>query len=187
MADRGKRAGGNTGSTPVKQKKKEEEEEYGEMAMSARGSNDKIVAAEAPPQWFMDVDARISKQIDGITTDLNGVKHMIDQARIEAQDARRAAEEVQDKMEEVEMNVEGIRNDPEEMYLTKTEIEEIIDSKLQGARGTMRQPPRACAQKWTDQEEGGKTVRRYQNLDEIENRRPGPGLLAWRPLRSNML
>ncbi|CAK0887375.1 unnamed protein product [Prorocentrum cordatum] len=88
MADRGKRAGGNTGSTPVKQKKKEEEEEYGEMAMSARGSNDKIVAAEAPPQWFMDVDARISKQIDGITTDLNGVKHMIDQARIEAQDAR---------------------------------------------------------------------------------------------------
>eukprot|EP00959_Pyramimonas_sp_CCMP1952_P061416 1283315-Pyramimonas_sp.AAC.1 len=132
--EKGKRLGGPTGSTPEKQKKKKEEELDGgaDSAIdSARGSRDGVLVAASPPQWFKDFDARLSKQIEGITTDLNGMKDMIDKARMEAQDARRAAEEAQEKMEEVEMDVEGIRNDLEEMYLTKKEIEDKLQAMVE--------------------------------------------------------
>ncbi|CAK0896102.1 unnamed protein product [Prorocentrum cordatum] len=91
---------------------------------------DGIMVAAGPPPWFQDFESRLSTQLAGITSDLAGVKGMIDQARIEAQDARRAAEEAQKKVDNMEMEVEGIRNDLEELYITRKEVEDMLRDQL---------------------------------------------------------
>eukprot|EP00959_Pyramimonas_sp_CCMP1952_P222363 4648735-Pyramimonas_sp.AAC.1 len=116
--------------------------------------------SEAPP-WFKEFLKIQAKQFDSLKEEVTSIKGVIDQARIEAQDARRAAEEVQEKMEDVEMQVEGIRNDLEDLYLTKEQIEQMIDSKVQGAKDNINNNnnsdlPRSGAWQRTGTEGGGK-------------------------------
>ncbi|CAK0788057.1 unnamed protein product [Prorocentrum cordatum] len=95
------------------------------------------------PDYFKEFAKIQAKQFETLKTEMAGIKDLIDQARIEAEDARRAAEEAQEKMEDVEMEVEAIRNDLEEMYLTKSEIEKMLEDKLQEVKDTMKHSSRS--------------------------------------------
>ncbi|CAK0803955.1 unnamed protein product, partial [Prorocentrum cordatum] len=112
---------------------------------------------ESWPQKFstMEFDARIWKRTNGITSDLNGVKDIIDQARTEAQDARRAAEEIQDDMAEVDMEVVSIRNDLEGMHLTNSQFEQVTGNSMPDFE--------------TSQDKCGLNPVTVQNTNDLEN------------------
>ncbi|CAK0857694.1 unnamed protein product [Prorocentrum cordatum] len=101
------------------------------MQYASRQVGDGNDELEEPPNWFKQYEARQHKMIKD---EMSSVKGLIDQARIEAQDARRATEDVQDKMEEIEIEVEGIRNDLDDVYLSKEQIEQLIETKIQRHR-----------------------------------------------------